>query len=639
MIELSLNNVKKYKDTTLVLKNITFQVYAGEKVGIVGANGSGKSTILKLIAGIETLNIYQGSTSRGYDEGWISIPRGVTTAYLEQIPKYSDGLKVIDILNLAFSETHSIENEMRELENKMQNLDGISLEKVLKQYSELQQLFEVKGGYEIQEKLNKVCKGLKFDEQFLNKDFNILSGGEKTTVILGKILVENPDILLLDEPTNHLDFSSIEWLENYLKNYKGIVIIVSHDRYFLDNVVTKIIEVEDKVCETYKGNYSAYIKEKEERMLQQFEDFREQQKRINGMEKSIKDLRDWALRADNNKFFKRAVSIQKKLDKLDRISKPIFEKQNMKLNFKTAERSGNETIKSIGLSKSFGEKVIFSEANLLIKFGERVALIGANGSGKTTFLKMLLSEEGIDSGTAEIGANAKMAYLPQNIMFKDEELTVLEYFREDISILEGKAREYLSKFMFFGSSAFKKVKHLSGGERIRLKLSKLLYEDINLLILDEPTNHLDIDSIEALEEALEDFEGTIFFISHDRYFINKISEKVIAIEDKCFKTYLGNYDYYKNKIDELNMHANEEPIVNKENAKRPRNIDENKQREIEAGRTEMMIETLENMIREIEVAMDTPELDHEELNKLYCKKDDLNKELDLVMDLWLSLNS
>ncbi len=639
MIELSLNGIKKYKDSTLVLKDITFQVYAGEKVGIIGANGSGKSTILKLIAGIETLNIYQGSTSRGYDEGWISITKGATTAYLEQIPKFPDGLRVIDILSLAFGEIYSIESEMRELEDKMKNLDGILLEKVLKQYSEIQQLYEVKGGYDIQEKLNKVCKGLKFDEDFLNKDFSILSGGEKTTVILGKILIENPEILLLDEPTNHLDFNSIEWLENYLKNYKGIVIIVSHDRYFLDNIVTKIIEVEDKVCEIYRGNYSAYIREKEERMLHQFEDFREQQKKINGMEKTIKDLRDWALRADNNKFFKRAVSIQKKLDKMDRINKPVFEKQNMKLNFKVAERSGNETINAVGLFKNFEEKVIFSEANLLIKFGERVAMIGSNGSGKTTFLKMLLKEEGIDGGIVEIGANVKMAYLPQNITFKDEELTILEYFREDISILEGKAREHLSKFMFFGSSVFKKIRHLSGGERIRLTLSKLLYKDINLLILDEPTNHLDIDTIETLEQALEDFEGTIFFISHDRYFINKISEKVIAIENKRFNTYLGNYDYYKNKKDELNMRIAEEPIRNKEKVKRPRTIGENKEREAEAAKTDIMIETLENEIRELDLAMDTPDLNYEELNKLYCRKDELNKELDVVMDLWLSLNN
>lgn len=639
MIELSLNNIKKWKDTNLVLRNITFTVYAGEKVGIVGANGCGKSTILKLIAGIEKLNIYQGSVSRGYDEGWISMPKGTTTAYLDQMPRYPDGLKVLDILNMAFGETHSIEDEMRELEQKMAELDGDSLERVLKQYSELQHLYEAKGGYEVQEKLSKVCKGLKFDEQFLEKEFNILSGGEKTTVILGKILIESPDILLLDEPTNHLDFSAIDWLESYLKSYKGMVLIVSHDRYFLDNVVTKIIEVEDKVCDTYKGNYSAYLQQKEERMLIQFDHYREQQKKINGMEKTIKDLRDWALRADNNKFFKRAVSIQKKLDKMERVRKPVFDKQNMKLSFKSVERSGNETIRSVGLSKRFGERVIFRDADMLIKYGEKVALIGSNGCGKTTFIKMLLGEESVDSGIVEIGANVKMAYLPQNITFENEELTLLDYFRDDINIPEGKAREYLSKYMFFGSTVFKKVRHLSGGERIRLKLSRLLYEGVNLLILDEPTNHLDIDSIETLEEALEDFEGTIFFISHDRYFINKISEKVIAIENNCFQTYLGNYDFYKTKKDEENQPLVEVPVVSKEKVKKTESTNEGKQREDEYLKTEKRIEALECEIREIETTMNKGELNYEELNRLYCRKTELSKELDVIMDSWLSMIS
>lgn len=242
-----------------------------------------------------------------------------------------------------------------------------------------------------------------------------------------------------------------------------------------------------------------------------------------------------------------AASIQKKLDKMERIEKPVLEKHNMKLNLKVTERSGDETIKAVGLCKSYGDKVIFSEANLLVSYGERVALIEANGNGKTTFIKLLLNEERADAGTAEIGANDNMAYLPQNITFENEEVTLLEYFRDDISITEGKAREYLSKFMFFGSSVFKKIRHLSGGERIRLKLARLLYEDINLLVLDEPTNHLDIDSIETLEEALENFKGTLFFISHDRYFINKISERVVAIEDHGLRTNLGNYDYYRNK--------------------------------------------------------------------------------------------
>lgn len=657
MFELTLNGVKKYMDATLVLKNITFQVYEGEKVGIVGVNGSGKSTILKLIAGVLQMNYcigYPGATSPGYDEGFIRKPREATCAYLEQIPNYEDGIKVIDVLKLAFEEVYSIENKMRELEEKMKFLEADDLEKALKQYSQLVELYEAKGGYNTEEKLSRICTGLKLDESFLNKEFNLLSGGEKTTVILGKLLIDNPDILLLDEPTNHLDMESIEWLEAYLKSYNGIVIIVSHDRYFLDNVVTKIIEVEDMESKTYKGNYSDFAKQKEENMLEQFHQYKEQQKEIKNVQNSIKELRDWAARVDNNKFFKRAASLQKKLDKMKssdtesnkyyrtrgqyvRTEKPKFERKNMKLNFRESERSGNETIKAEGLSKSFEDKVILKDVDLLINFGERAALIGPNGSGKTTFLKMLLDEEKPDSGVVELGANVMAAYLPQKISFKNEEFTVLECFREDISILEGKAREYLSKFMFYGNSVFKKVKHLSGGERIRLKLGKLLYEDVNLLILDEPTNHLDIDSIENFEEALEDFNGTIFFISHDRYFINKISERVIAIEDNGFKSYPGNYDYYKNVKEQLKLNEIKEPVVKPEKIKKPKNIDESKKKELEKSKVERIIEGLENEINDIDLAMTDDKLGYEELNKLYCKKDDLSKELDGVIELWVSL--
>ncbi|KAB3531908.1 ABC-F type ribosomal protection protein [Alkaliphilus pronyensis] len=638
MFELSFNNVQKYMDTTLVLKNITFQVYAGEKVGIVGVNGSGKSTILKLIAGIETLNCYPGSWSKGYDDGYISMPREATTAYLDQIPDYSEGLKVLDILNLAFEEVYEIEKQMRDLESKMKSLEGCLLDKTLKRYGQLSQLFEVKGGYEIEEKLSRVCKGLKFDESFLEKNFALLSGGEKTTVVLGKLLIDNPDILLLDEPTNHLDMDSIEWLEDYLKTYKGIVIVVSHDRYFLDNVVTKIIEIEDMESKTYKGNYSAYVNQKEEEMLLQYEDFREQQKQINAMEKAVKDLRDWAQRADNNKFFKRAASIQKRLDKIERIDRPIFEKQNMKLNLKAAQRSGKETIKALGVSKSFVDKDLFIEADLMINFGERVALIGPNGSGKTTLLKMLLGEEKPDGGKVELGANVMAAYLPQKLTFLDEELTVLEAFRNDVFILEGKAREHLSKFMFYGSSVFKKVKHLSGGERIRLKLAQLLYNDVNLLILDEPTNHLDIDSIETFEEALEEFKGTIFFISHDRYFINKVSQRVIAIEDYGFKSYPGNYDYYKNLKDQQSVETHQEPVEKKEKTKRTRTIDEEKQKESRMVKAEGQIEALENKIKEIDLAMSECQSQYEELNRLHNERDELSKELEKVIEQWVVLN-
>ncbi|MGD7023710.1 ribosomal protection-like ABC-F family protein [Rossellomorea vietnamensis] len=548
MLELSLNGVKKYMDATQVLENITFEVMTGEKVGIVGANGSGKSTVLKLIAGMIPMEYYPGypqTTSYGYDEGFVNLPKDAAVAFLEQMPEFPEGMKVSDVLNLAFEEIKAIEKEMRSAEEKLAILEGEDLEKALVKYSDLLQLYETKGGYEVEEKMGRVCTGLKFHERFLNKDFELLSGGEKTTVMLGKLLMNSPDILLLDEPTNHLDMESIEWLESYLKNYKGIVLIVSHDRYFLDNVVSKIVEIEDMESRTYKGNYSSFTAQKEENIRIQYEHFREQQKKVNNMEKQVTNLRDWAMRADNNKFFRRAASIQKKLDKLESIDKPVFEKKNMRLNFKETERSGKETIKALGLTKSYGDKLIFKEADLMIHYGERVGLLGPNGSGKTSFLKMLLGEELPDHGTVELGANVKAAYLPQKIDFKNEESTVLECFREDVSILEGKAREYLAKFMFYKKSVFKKVKHLSGGERIRLKLAMLLFQDINLLILDEPTNHLDIDSIETLEAALEDFKGTIFFISHDRYFINKIGERVVAVEDYTFKSYAGNYDEYR----------------------------------------------------------------------------------------------
>lgn len=630
MFELKVHGIKKYMEATLVVNSFTLEAFEGDNVGIVGANGSGKSTILKLIAGIEPMHYYPGypqTSSPGYDEGLIHRPRGATMAYLEQMPSYPEGLKVNDVLNLAFEEIDGIEKQMRELEEQMQSLEDEALEKSLNKYSDLVNLFEAKGGYEREEKLSKVCTGLKFTESFLQKDFDLLSGGEKTTVGLGKILIHQPDILLLDEPTNHLDMESIEWLEGFLKSYKGIVLIVSHDRYFLDNVVNKIVEIEDMESISYKGNYSAFISQKEENMRVQYEHFREQQKKVNNMEKQVTSLRDWAMRADNNKFFRRAASIQKKLDKMDRIDKPIFERRNMRLNFNDATRSGKETIKAIGLAKRYEDKVIFDGADLMIHYGERVGMVGPNGSGKTTFLKMLVGEEQPDAGVVELGANVMAAYLPQKIEFENEELTVLECFREGISIVEGKAREYLAKFMFYKKSVFKKVKFLSGGERIRLKLAMLMYQDINLLILDEPTNHLDIDSIETLEAALEDFKGTIFFISHDRYFINKIGERVIAVEEYGLKSYQGNYDEYKREKEK----AMEQVPVLKE--KKEKTLPDS----VKADATKLLrqIETIEKEMTELDLVMGIKQ-DYEELNELYSRKEFLNNELEAVMEIWLS---
>ncbi|MGD6844953.1 ribosomal protection-like ABC-F family protein [Bacillus infantis] len=632
MLELKLNGIKKYMEAALIKRNVSLEAFEGEKIGIVGANGCGKSTLLKLIAGIEKMHYYPGypqTSSPGYDEGLIHFPRGASKAYLEQSPVFPPGLTVKDVLNLAFEDIDEIEARMRELEEQMKVLIDKELEKALNQYSDLVMQLEAKGGYEREEKLGKVCTGLKFSESFLNTDFDQLSGGEKTTVVLGKLLIHNPDILLLDEPTNHLDMEAIEWLESYLKSCRGIVLIVSHDRYFLDRTVTKIVEIEDMESITYKGNYSSFISQKEENMRIQYEHFREQQKKINGMEKTVSDLRDWAMRADNNKFFRRAASIQKKLDKMDIIEKPVFKRRNMRLDIKTAQRSGKEVIKADGLCKSFDDKVIFKDSGLLVQYGERVGLLGSNGSGKTTFLKMLLGEVLPDGGTVELGANVQAAYLPQKIEFNDEELTVLEAFREGISIVEGKAREYLAKFMFYKKSVFTKVKQLSGGERIRLKLAMLLYQDINLLVLDEPTNHLDIPSIETLEAALEDFEGTIFFISHDRYFINRISERVIAVEDYSLKNYPGNYDSYK-MIKE--QRAVQVMLVPEEKKK---NQHFSPKQEASAEKAEARMQRLEQELKEIDACMSEAGSDYGQLNLLYGRKEDINKELEKAIELWL----
>lgn len=635
MYELSFNNVKKYLDATLVLQDVSFNVFDSEKVGIVGVNGCGKSTILKLMAGIHTMS--------NDDRGLVIMPRNATVAYLEQVPTFDRNLKVREILNLAFKDADEIEIQMHDMESKMNDMNPAEVETALKKYSTLQSRFETLGGYDKTEKMSKVCTGLNFSESFLDKEFDLLSGGEKTTVILGKILLENPDILLLDEPTNHLDIKAVEWLEDYLKSYKGIVVVVSHDRYFLDNVVSKIIEIEDGSATTYNGNYSSYTKQKEENMLIQFEQFKEQQKQIKAMENTIKTLRDWAQRpgASGEKFFKRAASIQKQLDKIQRISKPKFDKPNMKLNLKEAERSGNEVIKVKNFSKKFDDKVLFEDSNLLVKFRERAALLGPNGCGKTTFLRVLLGEETADKGEAKLGASVRYAYLPQNIKFDDEEATVVDTFRKDLFMSEGEARQYLSKFMFFGGAVFRKVKQLSGGERIRLKLSRLLYDDINLLILDEPTNHLDIDSIENLEETLENFNCTLFFISHDRYFINKIATTIIEADNHKLKKYNGNYDYFKHEKAKLlqsikEADAPKEKVV-KQKPLKQREPQPKKKNVYKITKLEEKIEELEDCLKQIEKDMAENSTNYDKLNDLYKDKTAAETELESAMTEWEEL--
>ncbi len=631
MIQLALKEIEKYFGGNRIFGNITFDVQSGERVGLIGRNGTGKTTVFKIIAGIEK-----------QDKGSISIRKNSIIGYLDQIPNYAEQFKVMDVLKTAFETQDEINKQLKVLEVEMTSLDGKELEYKLRQYGELNELYEAKGGYEIEENMSKVCAGLKFNDEFLNREFISLSGGEKTIVILGKILLQNPDILLLDEPSNHLDMSSVEWLEGYLKAYKGTVIVISHDRYFLDRVVTKIVEIEDGETSLYDGNYSYYVKEKQRRVFEQFEAYKDQQKKIKAIEKAIKQLRQWAIQGDNEKFFKRAESMQKRLDKMQRIDKPLIDQPKIQLDFADTDRSGKDVVSIKGLCKCFEHKKILEDLNLDIRYGERTVLIGDNGSGKSTIIKTLLGEVEADYGEVKLGASTKIGYLPQNIVFNNEELTVLEAFREDMNILEGSARGILAKFLFYGESVFKKVKNLSGGEKSRLKICKLIQNDINLLILDEPTNHLDIDSRENLEEALMEFSGTILFISHDRFFINKLAERICEIEDKKIINYHGNYEYYKEKKNEFKKSKIETP--NKEKEKKPKNK-ENIQKQVsnnkikEAQRLENTIQELETKLKTIDSEMNNNGSEYDRLLDLEEERVKIQEELDLIIEKWMEAES
>lgn len=534
MIEISVNNAQKTFGFKKVLDDFNIEALTGERIALIGPNGCGKTTLLNIISGNESL-----------DKGMVAIRKGATIGLLSQMPpKVSDECLVKDLLMNYFKDVMEIESKLRECEYQMTVVDQSKLEKLLETYGKLQDKFSQMGGYEIDEKIGKICRGFKISNEMLDRKFNTLSGGEKTIVNLASLMICEPDILLLDEPTNHLDIETLEWFEQFLKNYKGTIIISSHDRYFLDQVSTKTVLIDKGKSDIYCGNYSYYLKESERRDLAEFEEYKNQQKQIEAMKATVKKLKEWGERGDNPRFFRRAACIEKKLEKMEVLDKPDSKKA-LPLDFEIKNRSGKDVLVIDDLGLIAGEKVLLDGAQMTLKYGEKVCVMGKNGTGKSSLIRAILTGECICQGEVKLGSNVSIGYIPQEIKFDDDTATVLETARKAYDGDETHLRASLAKFLFYGENVFKRVGKLSGGEKVRLKLFELIQKKANLLILDEPTNHIDIDTKEILEEALNEYKGTLLFVSHDRFFINRLAQRVVNVEDQKLVQYLGNYDYYK----------------------------------------------------------------------------------------------
>ena len=540
MTDISIANAKKDYGFKNVLDDFALEVTSGEKIGLIGSNGCGKTTLFKLITKEENL-----------DAGSISIRKGANVRLLSQMPLVvSDSCTVKDILTRDFKDIFEIEAYMKDLEEQMATAEPDKLEHILDRYGKLQTRFMDLDGYNIDSKISELCNKFRISEDMLNRKFNTLSGGEKTIVNLASIMLSNPDVLLLDEPTNNLDIDTLEWLESYLKSYTGTIILCSHDRYFLDKVVSKIVLIERGKSEIFFGNYSYYLKENERRILAEFEQYKDQQKMIEAMKRKIKQLQEFGKLAypGGESFFKRAASIQKRLDKMELLEKPETAKE-IPLNFQMNDRSGKQVLMVRDLDLSVADKDLLNQVSFDVVFKDRTCLMGKNGSGKSTLIKYIMNlyENEQDDNNIRIGSNVSIGYIPQTITFEDDNATILETARKSYYGSETHLRASLAKFMFNGENVFKRVGTLSGGEKVRLKLFELMQKNVNLLIMDEPTNHIDITTQEVLEEALKEYPGTILFISHDRYFINEIAKKILYIENNGIKEYLGNYDDYINK--------------------------------------------------------------------------------------------
>ena len=633
MIVLSCNNLNKSFGIDTILENVSFTVNEGDKVGIIGVNGTGKTTLFKILSGIY-----------GYDSGDIYLGKGVEIGYLEQNTNFhSEGTIFEEVLEV-FKDLIEMETYLRDLEvkiaNESSNPNSKKLEKIMNEYSNKLEKFSELNGYGYKSEAKGVLKGLGFSDEDMDKKINILSGGEKTRVLLAKLLLKNPSLLLLDEPTNHLDSEAIEWLEVFLKQYKGTVIIISHDRYFLDQVVNRVFEIHNKKLRTYNGNYSKFIelsKVEKELELKKFED---QQKEIKKQEESIDRLKAYG----REKHLKRARSKEKMLDKVEVLDRPEMYRKKANIKFSPSVTSGNDVLEARDISMGYGDRTLFKNLNLNIYRGEKVALIGPNGAGKSTLFKIIMNNLQPLTGSVKLGTNVHVDYFHQEQKTLNLDNTIIdEIWNDHPQLTQTTLRTMLGAFLFEDEEVFKKISTLSGGERARVAILKLILSNSNFLLLDEPTNHLDIDSKEVLEEALLNYEGTLFTISHDRYFLNTVIDKILVLDESGITEYLGNYDYYiekKKQAQEMSIVATTEEKTKTQLKDEKRK--EREQREIEKKarvkrqNIEKEIEEVELKIEELDILMCQEEVysNPEKAKEVSQNKSDLENRLSQLYEEW-----
>ena len=620
MVDIQVRNLTKFFVIgENLLQGLSFEVQEGECVAILGRNGCGKTTLFKILTG-----------EMDYDDGEVFVNPNKRIGLISQIPHFPEGYRVEDVLRSAYSGLMKIKSKMETLEDAM--LSGATNEQ-LREYDALSNRFQSGGGYDMDVEVDKICNGLGILPQQRSQIFESLSGGEKTRVNLARLLLEKTDILLLDEPTNHLDLRSVEWLEEYINGFKGTVLTISHDRYFIDQIADRVIEITEGHAEFYSGNYSFYMDEKQARFDLQMKQYEQEQAKLKQLGFTVERMKGWGI--NNRTLYRRAMSIQHRMERIKKTERPKTEK-TMKATFTEKGFSGDVVFKMKGFSKSFGERALFSDVELNVEGGERIALLGDNGTGKTTFIKCLLGEEDFQ-GKLQFGPTVKWGYLPQTIHFEHPERSLYDTMLYEKNCSPQVARDRLGAFLFQGEDVFKKVGELSGGEQSRLRLCMLMDEKINLLILDEPTNHLDIASREWIEAAIEEFEGVLLFVSHDRYFIEKFAERIWLLDNGNIRDFRCDYRKYRSIMEH---EAATKPMVTvapKPKKEKPKGGTKEADKLIR--RLEREIEKQEKIVADYDAKIEAAAADYQELTRLLAEKDEAELLLMDLMEQWETAQS